>query len=168
LQRLDAVIGLGANLGDRRATLQGAVRRLAAIAEVVAVSSLYETVPVGGPPQPAYLNAAIRLSYEGSPRALLAALLAIERDAGRERRERWGPRILDLDILWIRGVVCSEPGLAVPHPRLRERAFALYPLRDVAADARDPSDGMFYTRVLDDLGAAGVAELEQSWVAEQT
>ncbi len=167
MQRLDAVIGLGANLGERRATLQGAVRRLAALGEVVAVSSLYETDPVGGPPQPAYLNAAIRLGYEGSPAQLLSALLAIERDAGRERRERWGPRLLDLDILWIRGVVCSEPGLAVPHPSLRERAFALRPLLDVASDARDPSDGTLYSRVLDDLGATGVAELEQGWAAEQ-
>ena len=164
-QPLDAVIGLGANLGGRRAALEGAVRRFTKLGEVVAVSSLYETAPVGGPPQPAYLNAALRLHYGGSPRELLAASLEIERDAGRERRERWGPRLLDLDILWLDGVVCSEPGLSVPHPRLRERAFALCPLLDVAPDARDPSDGALYRRVLADLGRTGVVELERGWVS---
>lgn len=162
-QRFDAVIGLGANLGERRATLEGAVRHLARLGEVVAVSSLYQTEPVGGPQQPAYLNAALRLHCSGSPRGLLGALLEIERDAGRERRERWGPRILDLDILWVEGVVCSEPGLSVPHPRLRERAFALCPLLDVAPDASDPSDGALYRRVLADLGRSGVVELERGW-----
>lgn len=168
-QRLDAVIGLGANLGERRATLEGAVRSIAKLGEVVAVSALYETAPVGGPQQPAYLNAALRLRYGGSARELLEALLEVERATGRVRRERWGPRILDLDILWLEGVACSEPGLSVPHPRLRERAFALCPLLDVAPDARDPSDGELYRRVLADLGrtglAPGVVELERGWVS---
>lgn len=163
-QRLDAVIGLGANLGERRAALEGAFGHIAELGEVVAVSALYETAPVGGPQQPEYLNAALRLFFDGTPRELLGALLVIERDAGRERRERWGPRILDLDILWLDGVICSEPGLTIPHPRLRERAFALCPLLDVAPDARDPSDGAPYRRVLADLGRDGVVELERAWV----
>jgi len=164
-QRLDAVIGLGANLGARRSALEGAVQRIVKLGEVVAVSSLYETAPVGGPQQPAYLNAALRLHYGGSPRELLGALLEIERDAGRERRERWGPRILDLDILWLEGVLCSEPGLSVPHPSLRERAYALCPLLDVAPDASDPSDAVLYRQVLADLGRAGVTELQRLWVS---
>jgi len=166
VQRLDAVIGMGANQGRPRANLVRAVRRLESTGEVVAVSSLYETAPVGGPPQPNYMNAALRLGYEGVPRQLLDALLEIERAAGRQRRERWGPRVLDLDILWIQGVVYDEPGLSLPHPRLRERAFALRPLLDVAPEAIDPRDGTPYRRVLADLGLGGVARLAEHWLQE--
>ena len=143
---LDVVVGLGSNLGDRAATLASAVRALASLpsTRVVAESARVETAPVGGPPQGPYLNGAVRLSTELSPRALLDGLLAIERAHGRERRERWGPRTLDLDVLWIAGLVVDEPGLVVPHPRLREREFALRPLLEVAAGAVDPSTGEAY------------------------
>lgn len=135
---LIAGIGLGANLGDREATLESAVARLAATAGVIVerTSPIYETAPVG-PPQPSYLNAAVRARTTLDPEALLDTLLAIEAAHGRVRRERWGPRTLDLDIL----VLCEpatlalrawrSPRLTVPHPHLLERAFALAPLLDV-------------------------------------
>lgn len=134
------VVGLGANLGDRLATMREAVRRLATIARVEATSRVYETAPIG-PPQPDYLNAAVRVAWDGDAEALLDALLAIERALGRERRERWGPRVIDLDVLWIDGDIVATPRLEVPHPRLAERAFAVLPLLDVAPRAIDPRTG---------------------------
>lgn len=127
-------IGLGANLpspvGPPAETFRAAVARMPGVVE--AVSPLYETAPVG-PPQPVFTNAALRLRTELAPLALLDALLGIERDLGRDRaREtRWGPRSLDLDVLLWPGRTLDEPRLRVPHPRLRERAFALAPLLDV-------------------------------------
>ncbi len=135
---LNAVIGIGANLGDRLATMRQAVRRIAGIARVEAVSRVYETAPVGGPLQGDFLNAAVRVAWEGTAEALLDALLGIERDLGRERREKWGPRTIDLDVLWIDGIVVDEARLVVPHPQLLERAFAVLPLLDVAPSAIDP------------------------------
>jgi 2-amino-4-hydroxy-6-hydroxymethyldihydropteridine diphosphokinase len=158
---LDAVIGLGANLGDRRATLSLAAKELEALGSVAARSALYETEPVG-PPQPRYLNAAVLLRTELSAEALLEALLAIEKKLGRVRRERWGPRAIDLDILWLDGAVHRSPALTVPHPSLRERVFALRPLLDVAPAARDPADGVAYAAVLTSLDAGGVLEIPES------
>lgn len=163
-QALDAVIGLGANLGSKRETLRRAVADLRALAEVRSVSALYSTAPVGGPPQPEFLNAAVRLGWKGQPPELLARLLEIERSHGRERRERWGPRTLDLDILWIRGTVWKSAQLSVPHPRLRERAFALRPLLDVAPDAVDPELGGAYARALESVDQSGVIALERHWM----
>lgn len=136
---LRAVVGIGANLGDRAATMRAAVAEIARFAEVLATSPVYETAPVGGPPQGEFLNAAVLLRYDGTPFALLDALLAVEARLGRVRRERWGPRTLDLDVLWIDGVALDDARLVVPHPRLHERAFAVVPLLDVAPDARDPA-----------------------------
>lgn len=141
------VVGLGSNVGDRLANLRAAAARIAAIAPVRARSRVYETAPVGGPPQGDFLNAAIAIDWSGAPLALLEALLAIERDLGRVRGEtdvRWGPRTIDLDVLWIDGLVVSDARLSVPHPRLRERAFALAPLLDVAPGAVDPQTGEAY------------------------
>jgi 2-amino-4-hydroxy-6-hydroxymethyldihydropteridine diphosphokinase len=162
----DAVIGLGANLGFPELALVHAVQDLAAIGELVAVSALYATLPVGGPSQPDYLNAAVRLRFAGTPAELLERLLAVERAAGRERRERWGPRILDLDILWVAGVGLKSPELEIPHPRLRERAFALVPLLDVAPNAVDPRDQVAYADVLGGLDSSGVRELRRVWLAD--
>lgn len=159
---LDAVIGLGANLGDPEQQLRWAVSEIARYGHVRAVSKLYRSAPVGGPPQPDFLNAALRLEYAGSARSLLDLLLEIERNAGRERRERWGPRCLDLDILWIESLVEEQPGLCIPHPRLRERAFALQPLLDVAPEAIDPRDGSSLERVLIEVGPGGIEALEWS------
>jgi 2-amino-4-hydroxy-6-hydroxymethyldihydropteridine diphosphokinase len=165
-QTRDVVIGLGSNQGDPLWELRGAVGRLAELGEVVRISALYRTSPVGGPPQPDYLNAAVRLRSTLSPLELLGALHAIERAAGRERRERWGPRTLDLDILWLDGVTLETSVLTVPHPRLRERAFALRPLLDVAADAVDPRDGVAFSALASSLGEAGVQRVAAEWVRE--
>jgi 2-amino-4-hydroxy-6-hydroxymethyldihydropteridine diphosphokinase len=162
-QRLDAVIGLGANLGNPEAALRQAVVELAAVGLLQSVSGVYRTTPVGGPPQPDFINAAVRLEFVGSPEQLLGEALRIERLAGRERRERWGPRILDLDILWIAGTAVARPGLVVPHPRLRERAFALRPLLDVAPDAVDPVDGTAYAEVLRARGEEGIERLDDDY-----
>jgi 2-amino-4-hydroxy-6-hydroxymethyldihydropteridine diphosphokinase len=99
-------------------------------------SRVYETAPVGGPEQAAFLNAAIAVEWGGDPLALLDVLQGIERDLGRTRDVLWGPRTIDLDVLWIEsGVTIDHERLVVPHPRLRERAFAVRPLLDVAPDA---------------------------------
>jgi 2-amino-4-hydroxy-6-hydroxymethyldihydropteridine diphosphokinase len=130
-----AYIGLGSNLGDREGNLRAALGRLAELGEV-RVSSFRETDPVGVTDQPRFLNAAAELSTELLPRDLLDALLAIERDLGRDRsrEQRWGPRTLDLDLLLYGEEVIDEPGLAVPHPRLVERRFVLEPLYELAPD----------------------------------
>lgn len=163
LSPLDVVIGLGANLGEPLLALRAALLELGRLGPVAGISALYRTAPVGGPPQPEFMNAAARLCFDGSPETLLAEALRIERLAGRERRERWGPRTLDLDILWIRGVRVAAPGLVVPHPRLRERAFALRPLIDVAPDAVDPADGALYADVLAGLCEEGIEALGTEW-----
>lgn len=158
---LDAVIGLGSNVGDRRAMLVRAAEEFQAFGRLLARSALYETEPIG-PPQPRYLNAAVLLRTELGPEPLLDALLGIERDLGRVRRERWGPRSIDLDILWLGSLAHASPTLTVPHPSLRERPFALRPLLDVAPAARDPADGTSYAAVLASLEAGGVQEIPGS------
>lgn len=150
-----AVVGIGANLGDRLATMRDALRELSRIARVQRVSRVYETEPIGGPPQPAFLNAAALVEYEGEPLELLDALLAIEGRFGRVRRERCGPRTLDLDLLWIEGLEVNAPRLVVPHPRLHERAFAVVPLLEAAPGARDPVTGRVYAVPPGDVRATG-------------
>lgn len=153
---MNVVVGLGANLGDRLATMREAAARLHQVpgVAVLARSRVFETAPVGGPPQPAFLNAALLLACTLPPTTLLDAMLGIERELGRIRGEgevRFGPRSLDLDVLWIDGVVIDEPCLVVPHPRLVGRAFALRPMLDVAPAASDPVTGLCYV-VEDDPG----------------
>ena len=126
-----AFLGLGSNLGDRQGLLDGAV---AHIPDVVAVSSTWETAPVGGPEQGSFLNLVIELSTELSARELLDVCREREQAADRVRNERWGPRTLDVDVLWIDGEEVAEPDLVVPHPRMFERAFVLVPLGELAPD----------------------------------
>ena len=126
-----AFLGLGSNLGDRWAHLRAAV---AGLPDVVRVSSVYETDPVGGPEQGPYLNLVVELDTELSARALLAVARRLEEGAGRVRAERWGPRTLDVDVLLVDDVVIDEPDLQVPHPRMWGRAFVLVPLAEVAPD----------------------------------
>jgi 2-amino-4-hydroxy-6-hydroxymethyldihydropteridine diphosphokinase len=140
LTTFQAVVGLGANLGDRLGSLRAATRALGDVAAVKRASRVYETAPVG-PAQPEFLNAAVLCAYEGTPEALLDELLAIEVRLGRVRGERWGPRTIDLDILWIDGLVYASDRLVVPHPHLHERAFAMVPLLEVAPWALDPRTG---------------------------
>jgi 2-amino-4-hydroxy-6-hydroxymethyldihydropteridine diphosphokinase len=140
-----AYVGLGSNLGDREGTIHRAVACLAAEdgIEVVSVSSLRETEPWGPVDQPAFANAVVALETDLDPRALLETLLDVERRLGRVRAEgeRWGPRGIDLDLLLYGAEVVDEPGLAVPHPHLHERAFALEPLVELAPDAVVPRRG---------------------------
>jgi 2-amino-4-hydroxy-6-hydroxymethyldihydropteridine diphosphokinase len=160
------VVGLGANLGDAAATLDGAVEELAAEpgVAVLARSATYRTAPVGGPEQPDYLNAAVLLEVALEPLALLRRLQAIEHGHGRVRTVRWGPRTLDLDLLLWDERSIDEPDLTVPHPRLVERRFALEPLLDVLPDARLP-DGRRLAEVVAGLPEQGVLRLDSSTMA---
>jgi 2-amino-4-hydroxy-6-hydroxymethyldihydropteridine diphosphokinase len=146
---LKAVVGVGANLGDRLTTMRAAARELASVARVVATSRVYETAPVG-PPQPDFLNAAVLVDWEWPPQELLRDLLAIEARLGRVRgtEQRWGPRVIDLDFLWAEGVALDDPRLTLPHPRLRDRAFALVPLLELVPDACDPRTGESYAEIV--------------------
>ncbi len=143
---MNVVVGLGGNLGDRLAMLREATRLVGQLApaHVTARSRVYETAPVGGPEQGPFLNAAIGLTWGADPLALMNALLGVERSLGRVRDVRWGPRTIDLDVLWIEGRTVDIPRLVVPHPGLASRAFAILPLLDVAPDARDPRSGARY------------------------
>lgn len=131
-------LGLGTNLGDRAANLQAALTALAAISDIDATSTVYETAPLYVTDQPAFLNMAVRARTALSPRDLLAALKEMEAELGRVASVRYGPRLIDLDILLYDGVVMEEPDLTIPHPRLHERRFALVPLADIAADLPHP------------------------------
>jgi 2-amino-4-hydroxy-6-hydroxymethyldihydropteridine diphosphokinase len=129
-----AFIGLGSNLGDRRAYLARAVATLEADGDVTAVSPLYETEPVGGPEQGAFMNLVVELATADSPRRLLERCQALEAAAERVRTERWGPRTLDADVLLVEGESVDEPDLVIPHPRMFDRRFVLAPLADLAPD----------------------------------
>jgi 2-amino-4-hydroxy-6-hydroxymethyldihydropteridine diphosphokinase len=131
-----AFLGLGSNLGDRDRHLREAIERLRD-AGLVAVSPVYETAPVGGPEQGAYLNLVVQLDTKATPRELLELCQRLETAAARVRQERWGPRTLDADVLWVEGASAAEPDLVVPHPRMWERRFVLAPLRDLAPDLVD-------------------------------
>jgi len=126
-----ANIGIGSNLGDAVANVDRGAAALARLGTVLARSPLYRTTPWGVAGQPDFVNAVVALDTPLGPRALLAALKALETELGRTPGGRWGPRVIDLDILSYGDVAVREPGLEIPHPRLRERAFALIPLADV-------------------------------------
>ena len=139
-----AFVGLGANLGDREATLGAAIALLEALdgVHVTAVSEFRETEPVGYLDQPRFLNAAAELETTLAPGELLSSLLDVERALGRTRDgPRFGPRTIDLDLLLVDGIVVEEPGLTVPHPRLHERRFALEPLADLDPQLIVPGHG---------------------------
>ena len=161
----DCVIGMGANLGARLQSMRQGAAQIASFCEVSAVSALYETFPVG-PSQPLFLNAALRIQCAVEPEALLTRLLAIEHGLGRTRIQRWGPRTLDLDILWILNTSHVSASLVVPHPHLTERCFAILPLLDVAPSAVDPTTGTSYASFLSGLDCSGVSRVEgPSWAA---
>jgi 2-amino-4-hydroxy-6-hydroxymethyldihydropteridine diphosphokinase len=161
-----AAIGLGSNLGDRAVHIAEAVAALSDTDSLVRVSSMYETAPVGGPKQGAYLNAVVVIDTELSARDLLERCLAIEKEQGRERRERWGPRTLDLDILLYGDLEVAEPGLSVPHPRMVERRFVLEPLLEAWPDATLP-DGAPLDSYLPGLSDQRVRRVE-SLVPDRT
>nr|WP_267962737.1 2-amino-4-hydroxy-6-hydroxymethyldihydropteridine diphosphokinase [Thermus hydrothermalis] len=155
-----AYVGLGSNLGDRAGYLLAAVSLLSRLPKtrLLRLSPVYETAPVG-PPQPPYLNLVAELDTGLDPRELLQALLEVERALGRERKERWGPRTIDLDLLLYGDLVLEEEGLQVPHPRLHERAFVLVPLLDLLPEGRHPVLGVRFAELLAALDASGVSPL---------
>ena len=131
-----AFLGLGSNLGDRCNLFREAVGSLSG---VVAVSPVYETDPVGGPGgQGAYLNLVVELDTDLTARELLGVCHRLESAADRVRAERWGPRTLDVDIVWMEGEPVDEPDLQIPHPRMRARRFVMAPLADIAPDVAGP------------------------------
>lgn len=154
-----AYLGLGSNLGDRRRHLAEALRQLNAGPDtrVTAVSSVYETAPVGVTAQPDFLNLAARVATQHSAQALLDQCLQIEAGLGRVRRERWGPRTIDIDLLLYAEVCLRDARLQLPHPRMQERSFVLIPLAEIAPDLRLTS-GTVAERAAR-LGAAGVRRL---------
>ncbi len=142
-QPVRAFVAFGANLGDPATAFALAVQRLDALPDtrVVAQSALYRSAPVGVAGQPDYINAVIALDTTLAPRPLLEALLAIEHEGGRSRAYHMAPRTVDLDLLLYGDAVIDEAGLQVPHPRMHERAFALVPLAEIAAEAVIPGRG---------------------------
>jgi len=155
-----AYVGLGSNLGDRAAYLLAGLSALSRLPEtrLLRLSPVYETDPVG-PPQPLYLNLVAELETGLPPRVLLSEMLRIEERLGRERKERFGPRTLDLDLLLYGDLVLEEEGLRVPHPRLHQRAFVLVPLLDLLPGGRHPLLGRTFAELLAALDSRGVRPL---------
>jgi 2-amino-4-hydroxy-6-hydroxymethyldihydropteridine diphosphokinase len=152
-----AYIGLGSNLGDREAALRRAVEMLAGMpgTKVLRVSSIYRTQPVGKTDQPEFLNMAAEVGTGLEPRELMAFLRGIEKKLGRMRGERWGPRTIDLDILFYEDRVLREPDLEIPHPRINQRAFVLEPLSELVPDLVDPITGKTVSQILAGLDRRG-------------
>lgn len=162
-----AFLGLGANLGDRLATLQGARQALARHpqVEIAASSPLYETAPLGGPAgQSYYFNAVLSIATTLPPRSLLAHCQAVEEAFGRQRQEHWGPRTLDIDLLLYGALQHDEADLQLPHPRLHLRRFVLAPLADLAPQLPHPRSGSRIDYLLINLpGKQAVSLVRQDW-----
>jgi 2-amino-4-hydroxy-6-hydroxymethyldihydropteridine diphosphokinase len=151
-----AYLALGANIGDREANLREAVRRLRESGcKVTAVSSLYLTKPVGVLDQPDFINAVIGTETALAPHDLLRLCRSIEETLGRERTIRWGPRVIDIDILLYEGAVVDEPELVLPHPRMLERAFVLVPLAEIAPEL-ELVEGLTARQAADRIDRSGV------------
>lgn len=143
MRQVRAVLALGSNVGDRRGNLAAALRHLAAVRglTISAVSPVYETDAAGGPPQPDYLNAVVLIDSDLDARALLARTHEIEAALGRVRRQRWGPRTIDIDLIALGDETSEDPLLTLPHPRAHERGFVLAPWLDVDPAAELPAHG---------------------------
>jgi 2-amino-4-hydroxy-6-hydroxymethyldihydropteridine diphosphokinase len=152
-------LALGSNLGNRQRNLAAAIDRLQPLVRIDAVSSLYETAPVGPQDQPAFLNAAVRGVTGLPPRGLLRHMKEVEREIGRRGGERWGPRPIDIDLLLYGEQTVDEDGLVVPHPGLLERAFVLAPLSDVANAAPLPVVGRTAIELLAAIDGSGMTKV---------
>lgn len=161
----DVALGLGANLGDPLATIERALAGLEAAGVVIrARSAAYRTAPWGGVEQPDFVNLCVLGMTRLGPRDLLDAIRKIEARLGRERRERWGPRLIDIDILFLGDAVVDEPDLTIPHPRLTERGFVLVPLAEIAPDrlvrGRSVRD---WARSVDRSGVERLGTAPEAW-----
>lgn len=161
---------IGSNLGDRAATLRQAVDDLSRIGEIVRVSSLYETEPVGYVDQPRFLNAVVEVETDLQPALLLEQTMAIEQAHARQRRFANAPRTLDIDILLVDDLIIQSEALTVPHPRLQDRAFVLVPLAEIAPDVRHPLLGDSARDLLQKLSGAQRDEVRvlrgPEWIRE--
>ena len=157
-----AFIAIGSNLGDRLDNVKKAVLRAAdeERATLVFMSSFYETEPWGLKEQPAFINAVMGVETELAPAALLAHLKKVEAGLGRETAERWGPRVIDLDIIFYGGLVIDEQGLKIPHPSAHERAFVMVPLAEIAPDFVHPVLGRSAAEIAGGLDKSGIKKLE--------
>jgi 2-amino-4-hydroxy-6-hydroxymethyldihydropteridine diphosphokinase len=151
-----AYLGLGSNLGDRRANLHAAVNGLPPAASVLRASSIYQTEPWGYLEQPAFLNQVLEVETNLSPIDLLAALKRLETGLGRQATFRYGPRLIDLDILLYDELVVDQPDLVIPHPQLAQRAFVLVPLAELAPDLLHPRLGVSMAELKDRIDLSGV------------
>jgi 2-amino-4-hydroxy-6-hydroxymethyldihydropteridine diphosphokinase len=131
-------LSLGSNLGDREANLRNAIERLSGVGNPVAISSFYETEPIDVVSQPWFLNCAVKLDTEKMPRQLITAILSLEQEMGRQRKQGKAPRTIDIDILLFGSSIIQIPSLTIPHPRMHERRFVLEPLAEIAPDTRHP------------------------------
>lgn len=151
-----AYIGLGANLGDPAAQLRWALTRLAQLGSVPSRSQLYRSAPMGPADQPDYCNAVCALDTALDPARLMEALLAIERETGRVRDRKWGPRTLDLDLLHVEGVELQSEGLCLPHPGIAQRNFVLVPWAEIAPELVVPGVGGIAQAAIR-IGGAGLS-----------
>ena len=149
-------IGIGANLGSVRENFAHAVRSIEKCARLVAVSSLYESEPVGLEDQPKFTNAVVKVETELSPFELLDRLKAIEKDIGRKKTVRWGPRVIDLDIIFYEDFVINTDSLVIPHPRAHERRFVLEPLLEIEPSAWHPAKNMSVRDICSELADSQV------------
>lgn len=150
-----AILLIGGNLGDREANLSKAVQLIRKIADVKKISALYQTAPWGSVEQPDYLNQALLISTSLDALTLLHTLLDIEREIGRIRQEKWGSRVIDIDLIFFNSDIISSPELKVPHPRLHLRNFVLIPLKEIVPGYIHP----VFNQTVEQLAAACIDEL---------
>ena len=153
-----AYLSLGSNLGDRFRQLHNAITRLGDLGRVVAVSSFYETEPMELTDQPWFLNCAVAIETTATSDQLMTALLQIEKDMGRQRTQKNGPRTIDLDILLFNDLVTNSPALTIPHPAMHQRRFVLQPLAEIAPEARHPLLKKTIQELLEELPAGQIVQ----------
>lgn len=152
-------LGLGSNIGDRLGYLQDAVKELRVLGEITKVSSVYETPPWGKEDQDPFLNACVEMSTDLEPDELLYKIKQIEENLGRQQREHWGPREIDIDILFYDDLHYLSQRLTIPHPLLHERAFVLVPLSEIAPDFKHPVPGISINELLETVKSSDIKKL---------